>query len=305
MLGQPRRILALAGCTAAEQTKDGCQSLSIGRREVSHTTLLPRLAVPPLRIYPTVSCAACRSRPFRLLLLAQPVRDDLPRQGGHRSIVVPCRALQCDAVIGWQSDRENGGQRLCSSHVRRCNTYRITIATKYLRGRRSAASVPRRAVTATLFRPSGRVLRVEGGRGRQRAKSFRWSDETVIRTFTIMTTTPNAKMSELHGRMPVILDQQDWPTWLGKPRATARQCCVPLPTGCFACGWLIVALVRRETTGLSCWRPSPRSVDYALSAANLLMRYDYNVAGLRKRLFAGVAMLGRRTGGADFVLVPG
>ena len=27
-----------------------------------------------------------------------------------------------------------------------------------------------------------------------------------------MTTTPNAEMSELHDRTPVILDQQDWPT---------------------------------------------------------------------------------------------
>ena len=43
-------------------------------------------------------------------------------------------------------------------------------------------------------------------------ESFRWSDETVTRSFTIMTTTPNAEMSELHDRMPVILDEQDWPT---------------------------------------------------------------------------------------------
>jgi putative SOS response-associated peptidase YedK len=40
-------------------------------------------------------------------------------------------------------------------------------------------------------------------------ESFRWPDETVVRTFTIMTATPNAEMSELHDRMPVILDQQD------------------------------------------------------------------------------------------------
>jgi putative SOS response-associated peptidase YedK len=32
-------------------------------------------------------------------------------------------------------------------------------------------------------------------------ESFRWPDETVLRTFTIMTTTPNAEMSELHDRM--------------------------------------------------------------------------------------------------------
>jgi putative SOS response-associated peptidase YedK len=40
-------------------------------------------------------------------------------------------------------------------------------------------------------------------------------DETVTRGLTIMTTTPNAEVSELHDRMPVILDEQHWPTLLG------------------------------------------------------------------------------------------
>ena len=35
----------------------------------------------------------------------------------------------------------------------------------------------------------------------------------VTRTFTILTTTPNAEMAALHDRMPVILQQQDWPVW--------------------------------------------------------------------------------------------
>ena len=47
-------------------------------------------------------------------------------------------------------------------------------------------------------------------------ESFRWPHETVTRTFTILTTTPNAEMAELHDRMPVILEQQDWPVWLGE-----------------------------------------------------------------------------------------
>jgi putative SOS response-associated peptidase YedK len=47
-------------------------------------------------------------------------------------------------------------------------------------------------------------------------ESFRWPDETVTRSFTILTTTPNAEMAELHDRMPVILEQQDWPIWLGE-----------------------------------------------------------------------------------------
>jgi putative SOS response-associated peptidase YedK len=36
----------------------------------------------------------------------------------------------------------------------------------------------------------------------------------IRRTFTIVTTTPNALMSELHDRMPVVLPPDAWDTWL-------------------------------------------------------------------------------------------
>jgi putative SOS response-associated peptidase YedK len=62
-------------------------------------------------------------------------------------------------------------------------------------------------------------------------ESFRWSDETVTRSFTIMTTTPNAEMSELHDRMPVILDEQDWPTWLGQAEGDCTALLRPAPDG--------------------------------------------------------------------------
>ncbi|MBC7771502.1 MAG: SOS response-associated peptidase [Pyrinomonadaceae bacterium] len=35
-----------------------------------------------------------------------------------------------------------------------------------------------------------------------------------VETFTIITTTPNEMMAPLHDRMPVILDPQDFPSWL-------------------------------------------------------------------------------------------
>lgn len=44
-----------------------------------------------------------------------------------------------------------------------------------------------------------------------------WRDpatDTVRRTFTIVTTSPNRTLAELHDRMPVMLDDVDWPTWL-------------------------------------------------------------------------------------------
>jgi putative SOS response-associated peptidase YedK len=44
-----------------------------------------------------------------------------------------------------------------------------------------------------------------------------WRDpatDEVQRTFTIVTTTPNAAMADLHDRMPVVLDASAWDRWL-------------------------------------------------------------------------------------------
>ena len=62
-------------------------------------------------------------------------------------------------------------------------------------------------------------------------ESFRWPDETVTRSFTILTTTPNVEMSELHDRMPVILDRQDWSVWLGETEGDATMLMRPAPDG--------------------------------------------------------------------------
>ena len=38
----------------------------------------------------------------------------------------------------------------------------------------------------------------------------------VVRSFAILTTAANATMRQLHERMPVILEAEDWPAWLGE-----------------------------------------------------------------------------------------
>jgi len=43
----------------------------------------------------------------------------------------------------------------------------------------------------------------------------------VLRTFTILTGAPNAKLAALHDRMPVILPRDAWPAWLGEVPAEA------------------------------------------------------------------------------------
>ena len=45
-----------------------------------------------------------------------------------------------------------------------------------------------------------------------------WKDpatETVRRTFTIVTTTPNDALRDLHDRMPVVVEEDAWDRWLG------------------------------------------------------------------------------------------
>ncbi|WP_445678892.1 SOS response-associated peptidase [Radicibacter daui] len=49
-----------------------------------------------------------------------------------------------------------------------------------------------------------------------------WQDKQSqewVRTFTIITTTPSAQMAALHDRMPVILEEEHWPAWLGEEKA--------------------------------------------------------------------------------------
>jgi putative SOS response-associated peptidase YedK len=39
-------------------------------------------------------------------------------------------------------------------------------------------------------------------------------------TCTIMTCAPTKSMAQIHDRMPVVLDEADWPKWLGEEPAT-------------------------------------------------------------------------------------
>ena len=47
-------------------------------------------------------------------------------------------------------------------------------------------------------------------------EGWRAPDGETLRTFTICTTEANADMARLHNRMPVILEREAWPVWLGE-----------------------------------------------------------------------------------------
>jgi putative SOS response-associated peptidase YedK len=62
----------------------------------------------------------------------------------------------------------------------------------------------------TIFDPEGRLLALAGlWTGRQDPESGEWK-----RTFTVITTRPNAFMARIHDRMPAIIEPADWELWL-------------------------------------------------------------------------------------------
>ena len=60
-------------------------------------------------------------------------------------------------------------------------------------------------------------------------EGWRSPDGEVVRTFAIMTTDANATMRDLHERMPVILDPDTWPVWLGESAGDAPGLMRPAP----------------------------------------------------------------------------
>jgi putative SOS response-associated peptidase YedK len=47
-------------------------------------------------------------------------------------------------------------------------------------------------------------------------EGWRSPEGEALRTYTIVTTTANATLRPLHERMPVVLEEADWPAWLGE-----------------------------------------------------------------------------------------
>jgi putative SOS response-associated peptidase YedK len=44
-----------------------------------------------------------------------------------------------------------------------------------------------------------------------------------VRSFAVITTTPNELCAEIHNRMPVILKPETWPAWLGEEPADVAE----------------------------------------------------------------------------------
>jgi len=65
-----------------------------------------------------------------------------------------------------------------------------------------------------------------------------------VRSFAIITTTPNKLCGEIHNRMPVILKPDTWPAWLGEEPANTAE--------------LKSLLAPYPSDDMICWPVSPR-----------------------------------------------
>jgi putative SOS response-associated peptidase YedK len=65
-----------------------------------------------------------------------------------------------------------------------------------------------------------------------------------VRSFAIITTTPNELCGAIHNRMPVILKPEAWPAWLGEERADLEE--------------LKSLLAPYPSDDMICWPVSPR-----------------------------------------------
>ena len=47
-------------------------------------------------------------------------------------------------------------------------------------------------------------------------ESFVWPGNEIERTYCVLTVEANELISPIHDRMPLILEESDWPLWLGE-----------------------------------------------------------------------------------------
>jgi putative SOS response-associated peptidase YedK len=89
-------------------------------------------------------------------------------------------------------------------------------------------------------------------------------DGNKVESFTILTTTPNEFMAQIHNRMPVILAPDCWATWLGETAATAEELlalCRPFPSDRMI-SWAVSARVGNvKNTDAALVEPLPEAAE--------------------------------------------
>jgi putative SOS response-associated peptidase YedK len=83
----------------------------------------------------------------------------------------------------------------------------IVPATVYYQRRTTGGS----GLSFAISRKDGRPMALAG-----LWESFKWPTGDITRTYCIITTAANSLVAQIHHRMPVVLEEEDWPVWLGE-----------------------------------------------------------------------------------------
>ena len=78
-------------------------------------------------------------------------------------------------------------------------------------------------------------------------EGWRGADGTIIRSYTIVTTSANEALRSLHERMPVVLEAADWPLWLGEAEGDPARLIRPSEAGFRT--WQVDAAINKVTAG--------------------------------------------------------
>jgi putative SOS response-associated peptidase YedK len=62
-------------------------------------------------------------------------------------------------------------------------------------------------------------------------ESWRGPDGELMRTYALITTSANEEMATLHERMPLVLEPDQWPAWLGEVERDPVEMLRPAPSG--------------------------------------------------------------------------
>jgi putative SOS response-associated peptidase YedK len=68
---------------------------------------------------------------------------------------------------------------------------------------------------------SGQSFAISRNDGRPMAfaglwEAFKWPNGDITPSYCIITTDANSLVAPIHDRMPVVLEEEDWPVWLGE-----------------------------------------------------------------------------------------
>ena len=79
--------------------------------------------------------------------------------------------------------------------------------------------------------------------------------EVEITSCAIVTTIANPKMARIHHRLPVILEPEDWPLWLGEQGKGASKLMKPVSDKSLDIKKVSSAVNSNRSTGAELWQP--------------------------------------------------